>query len=140
VSVIAEVIVFVGIGPWLLHVLQPATAISFAALAGAIRWAIAASTVDPAVLTLLQLLHGLTFALLHLACMRLLAECVPPHLSATAQAIYGTLAVGIATAVLTLVSGWLYARLGPQAFAVMSLLCLAALPISATLRLCPHES
>jgi MFS transporter, PPP family, 3-phenylpropionic acid transporter len=134
VSVIAEVIVFVGIGPWLLRILQPATAISFAALAGAIRWGIAASTVDPTVLTFLQLLHGLTFALLHLACMRLLGECVPPRLSATAQAIYGTLAVGLATAALTFASGWLYARMGPQAFALMSLLCLAALPVTATLR------
>ena len=134
VSVIAEVIVFVAIGPWALRVFQPAAAMSLAALAGAFRWGIAASTVDPVVLTLLQLLHGLTFALLHLACMRLLAGCVPPRLSATAQAIYGTLAIGIATALLTVASGWLYERLGPQAFAVMSLLCLAALPISAGLR------
>lgn len=134
VSVIAEVIVFVAIGPWALRIFQPAAAISFAALAGAIRWGIAASTVDPVVLTALQLLHGLTFALLHLACMRLLAGCVPSRLSATAQAIYGTLAVGIATALLTVASGWLYARLGPQAFAIMSMLCLAALPISAGFR------
>jgi len=45
-----------------------------------------------AVLT--QPLHGLTFALLHLACMRLLAENVPQQLAATAQAIYGTSASG----------------------------------------------
>jgi PPP family 3-phenylpropionic acid transporter len=134
VSVIAEVIVFVAVGPFILRAFQPAAAISLAALAGAIRWGIAASTVDPVVLTLLQSLHGLTFALLHLACMRLLSGCVPPRLSATAQAVYGTLAVGIATAFLTLASGWLYARLGPHAFAVMSLLCLAALPVSVGLR------
>jgi len=35
-------------------------------------------------------LHGLTFALLHLTCMRLLAQCVPRHLEATALTIYGT--------------------------------------------------
>jgi len=45
-----------------------AVAISLAALARAIRWGIAASTVDPVVLTLLQLLHGLTFALPSPAC------------------------------------------------------------------------
>jgi hypothetical protein len=45
-----------------------------------------------------------------------------PRLSATAQAIYRTLAVGTATALLTVACGWLYARLGPQAFAVINLL------------------
>ena len=134
VSVVAEVIVFVGLGPWLLRRMQPATAISVAALAGAVRWAVAASTIDLASLALLQLLHGLTFALLHLACMRLIAESVPPSLSATAQAIYGTLAVGLATAALTLLSGWLYGRWGQESFALMSLLCIAALPVCASLR------
>jgi len=66
--------------------------------------------------------------------MRLLAGSVPSRLSATEHAIYGTLAVGIATALLTVASGWLYARLGPQVFAIMTMLCLAALPISAGFR------
>ena len=69
---------------------------------------------------------------LHLACMRLLANNVPQHLAATAQAIYGTVGVGAATALLTLLSGWLYARMGPPAFMAMSLLCLSAIPVAAT--------
>ena len=81
-----------------------------------------------------QPLHGITFALLHLACMRLLALNVPAHLAATAQAVYGTVGVGATTALLTLLSGWLYAGMGPSAFAVMSLLCLLALPVAAGLR------
>lgn len=134
VSVVAEVIVFFSIGPWLLRTVAPAGAIAIAALAGAFRWGIEATTADPGVTTLLQLLHGFTFALLHLACMRLIAECVPPRLSATAQAVYGTFAVGLATASVTLLSGWLYGRMGPDAFAGMSLLCLAAIPVAGTLR------
>jgi MFS transporter, PPP family, 3-phenylpropionic acid transporter len=133
-SVAAEVIVFFLIGPWLMRLLTPAGAIALAAVAGATRWLVAALTVDIAVLALTQPLHGITFALLHLACMRLLAAHVPSHLAATAQAIYGTVAVGAATAFLTLASGWLYGRLGPTAFAIMSLLCLAALPLAALLR------
>ena len=39
------------------------------------------------------------------------------RLAATAQAIYGTVGVGAATAVLTLISGLLYARMGAAAFA-----------------------
>jgi len=73
----------------------------------------------------------------YLACMRLLAQSVPDALAATAQAIYGTVGVGAATALLTLLSGWLYARLGAAAFGLMSALCLAALPIARSLRLAP---
>ena len=69
--------------------------------------------------------------------MRLLAQSVPDTLAATAQAIYGTVGVGAATALLTLVSGWLYARLGAAAFAIMGALCLAALPIARSLRPAP---
>ncbi|TMJ74053.1 MAG: MFS transporter [Alphaproteobacteria bacterium] len=133
-SVAAEVVVFFVIGPSLVRVLSPAGAIALAGLAGAVRWGIAAVTADTTALLITQPLHGLTFALLHLACMRLLAEHVPQQLAATAQAIYGTVGVGLATAALTLVSGWLYARMGPEAFGFMSLLCLAALPLTAGLR------
>ena len=133
-SVAAEVVVFLLIGPWLLRVFTPAGAIALAALAGAARWLVAACTADVAALALTQPLHGITFALLHLACMRLLVANVPSQLAATAQALYGTVGVGIATALLTLISGWLYARMGPAAFAVMSVLCLAALPLTVGLR------
>ena len=66
--------------------------------------------------------------------MRLLASTVPTELAATAQAVYGTVGVGAASALLTLASGWLYAGLGAQAFWVMCGLCLAALPVALTLR------
>jgi PPP family 3-phenylpropionic acid transporter len=130
--------VFFLIGPWLLRKLTPAGAIALAGLAGAARWLVAAFTADVALLALIQPLHGFTFALLHLACMRLLADTVPSQLAATAQAIYGTVGIGAATALLTLLSGWLYARMGPHAFVVMSVLCLAGLPIAASLRRPPQ--
>jgi PPP family 3-phenylpropionic acid transporter len=139
VSVGAEVIVFFLIGPWLLRKLTPAGSIALAASAGAVRWFVTALTADVAVLSLIQPLHGFTFALLHLACMRLLAVAVPAQLAATAQAIYGTVGVGAATALLTLISGWLYARIGPSAFAAMGVLCLAGLPIAGSLRLSEQE-
>ena len=46
---------------------------------------------------------GLTFALLHLACIQMLSVVVPLALAATAQAIYGGGAVGTMTAIITLV-------------------------------------
>ena len=134
VAVAAEVVVFFLVGPWLLDRLGPSRAIGIAAVLGAGRWLVSALTLDLTAIALIQPLHGITFALLHLACMRILAICVPPQLAATAQALYGTVGVGAATAILIVVSGWLYSSLGAYAFLVMSGLCLAALPVAFSLR------
>jgi MFS transporter, PPP family, 3-phenylpropionic acid transporter len=85
-------------------------------------------------LAAIEPLHGLTFALLHLTCMRLLAGCVPRHLAATALTLYGTVGIGAPTTLLMLASGPLYARFGAHGFWVMAALCAAALPLARTLR------
>jgi PPP family 3-phenylpropionic acid transporter len=92
-----------------------------------------AQTAEVTALALMQPLHGFTFALLHLACMRLMAAIVPPELAGTAQAIYATVGAA-ATALLILASGSLYAHFGAQGFLVMALLCVAALPLTFALR------
>ena len=102
---------------------------ALAATAGLVRWVVAASTTDVTALALVQPLHRLTFAALHLACMRVIPAVVPPALAATAQAIYA-LGPAAATAVLTLASGHLYAHLGGRAFLAMALLCAAATPLA----------
>jgi len=127
-SVAAEVLVFFLVGPWLLRSLGPAGAMTLAALAGALRWSVMAQTVLVPILALIEPLHGFTFALLHLACMRLIAQIVPSGMAGTAQALYGLVGVGGSTALLTVCSGWLYARFGAAGFWAMALLCLAALP------------
>ena len=53
-----------------------------------------AQSTEVMALALVQPLHGITFALLHLACMRVLARTVPQGLEGTAQAIYGTVGMG----------------------------------------------
>ena len=133
-SVAAEVVVFLLIGRPLLDRLGPGGAASIAALAGAVRWAVAGTTAALPATLLIQPLHGITFALLHLACMRLLAQIVPPRLAATALAVYGTVGIGAATALVMLASGPLYAGFGAHGFWAMTVLCLAALPLARTLR------
>ena len=133
-SVAAEVVVFFVIGPALVIRLTPAGALAVASLAGMLRWVVAAQTTDVIALAMVQPLHGITFALLHLACMRLLARIVPQGLEGTAQAIYGTLGIGAASALLTLISGALYGRLGAQGFWVMAALCALAFPLTWKLR------
>jgi len=133
-AVAAEVVVFLLVGPVLIDRLGPARTAMLAASIGALRWIVSAQTAWlPAVATI-QPMHGITFALLHLALMRRLAETVPPHLSATALSLYGTVAIGAVTALMTLDSGWLYGAIGPQGFWVMAALCGAALPFAR--RLC----
>jgi PPP family 3-phenylpropionic acid transporter len=127
-SVAAEVLVFFLIGPRLLTRLGPSGAMMIAAAAGVLRWSVMAETTQAPVLALLEPLHGFTFALLHLACMRLIAQIVPSRMAGTGQALYGLVGVGGATALLTVLSGWLYARFGAGGFWAMALLCLTALP------------
>jgi PPP family 3-phenylpropionic acid transporter len=133
-GVLAEVVVFVVVGPTLLRWLGPAGAAALAASAGIVRWSVTAVTAWLPAMALVEPLHGLTFALLHLARMQMLSVIVPPAVAATAQAIYGTVAVGAVSAILTLVSGPLYGALGPRAFWFMALLCAAALPIAFAMR------
>ena len=128
-AVAAEVIVFVLIGPALLDRFGARGAAALAAAAGIIRWSIAGVTTSVLMLSILQPLHGLTFALLHLACMRMMGALVPARLAATAQAFYA-FGPGFVTAALTLLSGILYARYGGAAFFPMSVLCGVALPFA----------
>jgi MFS transporter, PPP family, 3-phenylpropionic acid transporter len=104
-----EIEVLFLIEPWLLSVLTPAGAIASP------HWQVlpvAGGGFDRglAALTLTQPLHGITFAP---ACMRLLVANVPSQFAATAQALYGTVGVGKGD----------YTRMGPAAFAFLSVLC-----------------
>ncbi len=128
-SVAAEVLVFLFLGPELLRAVTPTVALAVAASCGLMRWAVLAQTADVTALGLVQPLHGFTFALLPLASMRIITDTVQRALAATAQAVYGLVGVGGATAVLMLLSGWLYARFGPAGFWAMGALCTAAFPV-----------
>ena len=129
--VFAEVVVFLLIGPWLVRRVGPSGSRALAAGAGVLRWSIAAFTTSPGLLACIQPLHGLTFALFHLAAIQLIVAVAPVRLAATEQAIYGTLCVGLAIALLTFASGLLYARFGGEAFPLVAALCLVAAPIRA---------
>jgi MFS transporter, PPP family, 3-phenylpropionic acid transporter len=100
-----------------------------AAIAGCARWIVVSQTTDVAAIALVQPFHGLTFALLHLACMRVISFAMPPHVAATAQAIYA-LGAAVASATLTYLSGILYGEFGALAFLAMALLCVLAIPFA----------
>ena len=133
-AVLSEIAVFLAIGPLILDRIGPAAAAILAALSGVAQWAALAETSSPQVLMFSQLLHGTTFALMHLAAMRLIVGMVKPGQLATAQTVYGSLCLGIASIVLTLASGVLYQCFGALSFWAMSMLCLTAVPLATTLK------
>lgn len=128
-AVAAEVIVFFLIGPGLLRRMGARGAAALAAAAGIIRWSLSGVTTSVLILSVLQPLHGLTFALLHLACMRMMGILIPVRLAATAQAVYA-FGSGLVTVALTLLSGMLYATYGGAAFFPMAILCGVAVPFA----------
>jgi PPP family 3-phenylpropionic acid transporter len=128
-AVAAEVVVFFFVGPALLVRIGARGAAALAAAAGIVRWSIMGVTNSVLVLSFLQPLHGLTFALLHLACMRIIGSVVPIRLSATAQAFYAFGSAAM-TAALTALSGTLYATYGGLSFFAMAALCAVALPLA----------
>lgn len=114
-AVVAEVLVFMLAGPALLDRFGVRGAAVLAAAAGIVRWSVAGVTTSVLLLSLIQPLHGLTFALLHLACMRMMGVLVAASVAATAQALYA-FGSGLLTAVLIYLSGALYASYAGAAF------------------------
>jgi hypothetical protein len=102
-SVLAEVLMFFVLGPALLRRLPARRAMALAATAGVIRWVVMANTASVGVIALVQPLHGFTFALLHLACMRSIAAVVRRRCPHRAIAVRGRATA--VTAVLAIVSG-----------------------------------
>jgi PPP family 3-phenylpropionic acid transporter len=134
ISVGAELLVFLLLGRPLLDRLGPARALMLAAIAGVIRWSAAARTALFPILIFVEPLHGLSYALMHLACMEVIGTVVAAPLAATAQAFYTTVATGAVAAAVTLMSGPLYGRFGAGAFWAMAAMCVIALPIASTLQ------
>ena len=128
-AVATEVVVFFVIGPALLDRFGARGAAVLAAAAGIVRWAVAGMTTSVLALSIIQPLHGFTFALLHLAAMRIMQMLVPARLAATGQSVYA-FGAGCSIAALTLLSGTLYAKFGGVAFLPMSILCALALPLA----------
>jgi PPP family 3-phenylpropionic acid transporter len=128
-AVLAEVFVFLLVGPAMLDRFGARAAAVLAAAAGVVRWCVAGLTSSVLLLAMIQPLHGLTFALLHLACMRLMRAVVPITIAATAQAVYA-FGSGLVSTLLTLVSGALYETYAGAAFIPMAALCIVAVPLA----------
>ena len=91
-----------------------------AALGGMVRWTVLGAATSMAILFCAQILHALTFALLYMAFIAYIGKRVPPAISASAQGLYDSLAMGIFFGIFTIASGWLYQINGSYSFYFMA--------------------
>ena len=132
VGVISEVALF-ALGKRVVDRLGIAGLIALGAAAAMLRWAGTALTTDLWLLAPVQMLHGFTFAATHLGGMTYLQRHVPPEISATAQGLYSSLAMGGAVGLALVVSGPLYERFGGDAFWFMAALSACSLLLAGVL-------
>jgi PPP family 3-phenylpropionic acid transporter len=122
VSVVAEVLLFAA-GAALVRRLGVLPLLVLGALAGLLRWTLAAFFVGWPALVAIALLHALTYAATHLAAMTYLVRHVTPGLAASAQGLYGVMAAGPLLGLSMLASGWLYGVAGGLGFLAMAVMC-----------------
>ncbi|CAM2982550.1 3-phenylpropionate MFS transporter [Vibrio rarus] len=91
-----------------------------------VRWGLTASTTMLPALVMIQLLHGVTFALAHIAAIRYIQGSEQNKMVAL-QALYNAIPLGIVMAVMTAVSGWGYERWGVNVFWVMACMGVVAM-------------
>ena len=94
----------------------------FAGAVGALRWLVTGTDPGLPALFALQVLHAITFGLGFIAVASFIARRVDDRIAARAQALAATLGTGC-MAVMTLVSGALYERVGAHGYAAMAAVC-----------------
>ena len=130
IAIAGEVALFAFSGP-VIRRFGPAALLISATAAAMLRWLLMSFTPPLALLVPMQTLHTLTYGASHLGAMHFISRAVPESAQGTAQALYATVASGLLMGGATLSSGWLYARIGPQAYWAM--LALAAVGLAGAL-------
>jgi PPP family 3-phenylpropionic acid transporter len=120
-GVLAEIVVF-ALSPR--FTLPPAVLVVIGALSAVVRWLITAQEPSVAVLSVVQLAHGLTFGLTQLGTMGLLVRHVPVHVMARGQG-YLAACSGIVASSASILSGAVYARYGQGVYYVMAAMALS---------------
>ncbi len=117
-GVIAEITVFafskrMFIG-WSLRML-----FMVAAVGAFVRWGLTASTTGVWALIMIQLLHGVTFAMAHIAAIQFIQK-QDQNKMVPLQALYNAIPLGAFIALMTTFSGWGYEQWGANVFWVMA--------------------
>jgi MFS transporter, PPP family, 3-phenylpropionic acid transporter len=120
-GVLAEIVVF-ALSPR--FTLQPSMLMVIGALSAVARWLITAQEPSVAVLSVVQLAHGLTYGLTQVGTMGLLVRQVPVHVMARGQGYFAA-CTGIVTSSASILSGAVYARYGQGVYYMMAVMALS---------------
>lgn len=121
IGVVAEIAVF-ALSPR--FPVQPSTLMIIGGLGAVARWLITAQEPPVAVLAVVQLTHGLSFALSQLGTMGLMVKHVPIPVATRAQG-YLAASTGIISSSASIVAGLVYTRYGQGAYYPMAVMALA---------------
>ena len=132
IGVFAEVVVFAMSGA-LVEKFGTVRLLLAGASASVVRWIAMGFDPDLTVLVPLQLLHGITYGASHVAAIHFIKQAVPRHASGTAQALYATVAAGLAMGIATLIAGWIFSAYGSASY--FSMAVVSALALLAAVRL-----
>ncbi len=91
-----------------------------------LRWTLTAATTELWGLALIQMMHGVTFAIAHIAAIRYI-QSAPQSRMVPLQALYNAIPLGAFMALMTTVSGWGFERWGANIFWGMAVMGLVAL-------------
>ena len=114
IAVLAEVGLFAFSGKLLARIGAANMLIAGAAFS-LFRWVLMAFDPPLALLVPLQVLHAVTYGGSHIGAIYFIAQAVPPAMQGSAQALYATIASGIAMGAATLLAGTLLAQQGSAA-------------------------
>ncbi len=120
-GVLAEIVVF-ALSPR--FSLPASVLVVIGGLSAVARWLITAQEPSVAVLSVVQLAHGLTYGLTQVGTMLLLARHVPAHVMARGQG-YLAACSGIVTSSASILSGAVFARYGQGVYYVMAAMALS---------------
>lgn len=124
-GVVAEVAVFAFskrmFAGWTLRTLFVVASLGVVA-----RWGLTASTTALVALVMIQLLHGVTFAMAHIAAIQYIQNSEQRKMVAL-QALYNAIPLGAFIALMTALSGWGYENWGVNVFWAMAAMGVLAL-------------
>ncbi|PAR36326.1 3-phenylpropionate MFS transporter [Vibrio metoecus] len=117
-GVVSEVLVFAFSKRWFAG-WSLRTLFLVASLGVMVRWGLTASTTTIVALVAIQMLHGVTFAMAHIAAIQYIQH-VPQNKMVALQALYNAIPLGAVIAGMTTLSGWGYEHWGAMVFWVMA--------------------
>lgn len=139
IGVLAEVALF-AVSGWLVRTFGAAMLLIAGAVLSVVRWVAMAFEPGFAALVPLQILHGFTYGASHIGAIHFIGRAVPMRAAGSAQALYATVAAGVAMGVATLLAGALYGRFGSASYGAMAAIAMVALAAAVHLRkIWPHE-